>query len=104
MIIYIDIDGVICTNTYGKYVKAVPIKSNIKKVNKLYAEGNEIVLWTARGTLLKEKKEEIQKITKEQLKRWKVKYTSLKFGKPYYDVIIDDRSVSMEDIYGPNEK
>jgi uncharacterized HAD superfamily protein len=46
---FVDIDGTICTNTNGKYEKAVPFPSNIKKVNDLYDEGNEIIYWTARG-------------------------------------------------------
>ena len=93
---FIDIDGVICSNTKGAYDKAVPKKNNIKKVNKLFDEGNTVVLWTARGTLLKESKRTIVKLTKRQLRDWGVKYSELKFGKPYYDYIWDDRSVELE--------
>ena len=31
-----DLDGVICTNTWGKYEDAKPIISSINKVNELY--------------------------------------------------------------------
>ena len=30
--------------------------------------------------------------TKKQLKKWKLKYHVLKFGKPSYDIFIDDKS------------
>ena len=43
-----DIDGVICTNTFGEYIKAKPIKKSIEKINKLYDNGNYIILFTAR--------------------------------------------------------
>jgi len=92
---FVDIDGVICTNTYGFYDKAVPKLNNIKKVNKLFDDGHTVVIWTARGTLLKESKRTIMKLTKQQLKDWGVKYTKLKFGKPYYDYLWDDRSVNL---------
>ena len=96
-IIYVDIDGIICTNTYGSYANAIPIEKNIKKINKLF-DKHCIILWTARGTLLKDYRKEIQKLTKKQLKEWGVKYHKLKFGKPYYDRIIDDRLVDIDKI------
>ena len=51
MIYYVDIDGTICTSTEGDYEKAEPFMKNIKKINKLYDEGNEVVYWTARGSV-----------------------------------------------------
>ena len=35
----IDIDGTICTNTYGKYEEATPLPENIKKINILDRQG-----------------------------------------------------------------
>ena len=32
-------------------------------------------------------------LTKNQLKKWKVKYTKLLLGKPSYDLIIDDKAL-----------
>ncbi|MGB6805403.1 MAG: hypothetical protein WBE81_02180, partial [Pseudolabrys sp.] len=43
------IDGVICTNTYGDYEKAEPIKYFIAQINSLYDFGHKIVLFTARA-------------------------------------------------------
>ena len=34
-----------------------------------------------------------KKITLFQLKKWKVKYHFIKFGKPSYDLLVDDKSL-----------
>ena len=44
-----DIDNVICkTNATRDYSKSVPIKKNIKVINKAYNNGFNIILYTAR--------------------------------------------------------
>lgn len=94
-IIYIDIDDTICfTPKNGDYSMALPIEKNIEKANQLYEQGNYIVYWTARGTVTG-----INwcKITEDQFKNWKVKYHELKFGKPNYDLLIDDRVLNAND-------
>ena len=91
---YIDIDGIICNNTYGKYDEAIPIFENIKKINKKYDEGHEIILWTARGGTTGI---DWRKTTEEQMKKWGVKYHSLCFDKPEYDVIVDDKIQDIKD-------
>ena len=63
-----DIDGTICTNTFGEYEKAKPIFSRIKKINQLYEEGNIIKYFTARGSGTGINWE---KLTSEQLKELK---------------------------------
>jgi len=90
----VDIDGVICTNTWGNYEKAEPIPENINKVNELYQSG-KVVLWTARGRLTGK---DWRQLTERQLKKWGVKYHELRFDKPFYDVIIDDRGVNMDEL------
>jgi hypothetical protein len=95
MKIFVDIDGIICNNTYGKYKEAEPIFENIKKINKKYDEGNEIILWTARGATTGI---DWKKLTKDQMKKWNVKYHSLCFKKPEYDIIIDDKAVTIYDL------
>ena len=54
MNIYVDIDETICFYK-GKrnYNLAKPSLENIKKINILFEEGNEITYWTARGTVTK---------------------------------------------------
>ena len=37
-----DIDGTICTNTWGEYEDAEPFFDRIKIINELYEKGNHI--------------------------------------------------------------
>jgi histidinol phosphatase-like enzyme len=90
-IIYVDIDGILCTQDGINYNNAKPIYSNINKVNELYDDGNTIVLWTARGTVTGI---DWTDVTTMQLNDWNVKYHNLKFGKPAYDIFIDDKALS----------
>jgi histidinol phosphatase-like enzyme len=95
MLIYIDVDGVLCNNTYGLYEKAIPMKKNIKKINKLYNKGNQIIIWTARGST---SGIDWSELTKKQLKEWGVKYHELLDDKPSYDLIIEDRCINIKDL------
>jgi hypothetical protein len=95
MIIYIDIDETICDNVRSRnYAEAVPIIENVEKANKLYDEGHRIVYWTARGTVTGIDWEDV---TRDQFERWGVKYHELKFGKPAYDLFIDDKNMNVKD-------
>ena len=98
MIYYIDIDDTICKLTVRggtiDYSSSVPIPAAITKVNKLYAEGHYIVFWTARGT---GSGLDWRQLTESQLLAWGVQYHELKFGKPIYDVFIDDKNMNAED-------
>ena len=50
MIIYVDIDGTICTqddiNDSAGYTNVQPRQKQIDKINKLYDEGHTIIYWT----------------------------------------------------------
>ena len=97
MIIYVDIDETICITPQDRnYAKAVPIQKNIKKINKLYDNGDIIVYWTARGT---GSGIDWQEVTEKQFKEWDVKYHELKFGKPMYDLFIDDKNINSEKFF-----
>jgi hypothetical protein len=92
-----DIDGVICDTIKSNYKKSTPIIKNIKIINKLY-KNNIIILYTARcmgrtNDNLKRAEKIIKIFTISQLKNWKVKYHKIFFGKPSYDLVIDDRSL-----------
>ena len=89
----IDIDGTICSNTYGDYSNAIPFLDRIEYFNNLYTSGNEIHYWTARGSNSGINWEDL---TYLQLKKWGVKYTSFKLGKPSYDVWIDDKAINAD--------
>ena len=97
MIIYVDIDGTICTEinqrpkTKQHYELHKPLHDRIAIINELYDDGHTIVYWTARGTTTGI---DWRAITEDQFKRWGVKYHDLKFGKPYYDLFIDDKNMN----------
>jgi hypothetical protein len=65
-------------------------------INKLYDDGNIITFWTGRGTVTQINWEEL---TVTQLKKWGAKYHKLLFGKPPYDMFIDDKSFNSETFF-----
>lgn len=88
-----DIDGVIARiEPNNDYSKAEPNECMIKAINKLYAMGNYIVLFTARGYVTKI---DWTEVTKNQLNSWGLSYHELHFGKPNADYYIDDKMVDM---------
>jgi len=95
-IIYVDVDGILCTNTYGDYKKAKPLHQNINKINSLFDEGHTIVIWTARGST---SGIDWSGLTKKQLKKWGVRYTFIEDNKPSYDIIIDDRAMNYPEFF-----
>lgn len=85
-----DLDGTLCTNTYGAYDTAEPFWWAIERVNALARAGHRIVVFTARGTATGIDWEEV---TRRQLELWGVSHDELKLGKPSADVYVDDRAV-----------
>ncbi len=91
----IDIDDTICTLSGSmQYETAQPIPKAIEKVNRLFEEGHEIIFWTARGT---RSGVDWRQLTEAQLLSWGVQYHELRFGKPVYDVFIDDKNINSAD-------
>ena len=99
-----DLDNTLCTTNTNDYLKCVPIAERIKKVNKLYDDGNIIIIYTARG-MGSSNNNQIQainkyySITEAQLKNWNVKYTHLMLGKPAADYYIDDKGINDNDFF-----
>lgn len=94
MIIFVDIDETICKSPENRdYARAKPIKKHIKKINKMYDNGDTIVYWTARGT---GSGIDWREVTEKQFESWGVKYHDLRFGKPIYDLFIDDKNINSE--------
>ena len=97
---FVDIDETICI-TQGKkggardYSKAVPIKENIKKINKKYDECCFIVYWTSRGALTGI---DWYETTERQLIEWGCKFNQLRMDKPPFDCIIDDKAKRIEEL------
>ncbi len=98
-IICFDIDNVICrTNSKNNYLKSKPIKRNIQLINEIHNKGYRIILYTARymgrcNGNLKQVKKKIKPLTLRQLKKWEVSYDKIYFGKPSFDLFIDDKSL-----------
>ena len=101
MIIYVDIDNTICQSFKNKneewdYTLSKPRYEQIKKINTLYDDGNEIIYWTARGSATGINWIEL---TKKQLKLWGCKYTRIEDKiKPVYDLYIDDKAKRIEEL------
>lgn len=96
-IIYVDIDGTICTISEGAdYNKAKPILKRINHINKLYDEGHLIIYWTARGGTTGK---DWTDITEKQLKEWGANYHTLICNKPAYDIFIDDKAFNSEEYF-----
>ena len=89
-----DLDGTICTLAGANYLNAEPRSALIQRVRALSASGAHIIIYTARGT-----KTGINwgPITESQLKKWKVPYDELVFGKPDADLYVDDKAVSCQE-------
>jgi hypothetical protein len=97
VIIYVDIDETICITPKNRdYAKSKPILENIKKINKLYDEGNTIVYWTARGS---GSGLNWYDVTGTQLKDWGAKYHEYKVGKPMYDLFICDKAINSNEFF-----
>jgi hypothetical protein len=95
MIIRIDIDETICITPDDRdYSKSTPIPGNIEKANRLFDADNTIIYWTSRGYTTGI---DWSEITTGQLHRWGVKYHKLEFGKPHYDLFIDDKVMNTKD-------
>ena len=93
-----DIDNVICKTINKNYKTSKPNKKAISKINELYENGHFIKLFTGRymgrnkENIIKAKKQGY-KMTIKQLKKWKIKYHKLIFGKPSFDLFIDDKTL-----------
>ena len=95
---YVDIDQTICITPENPtdYSKAEPIKERIDQINKLYDQGNCIMYWTARGS---QSGRNYQTLTIRQLDDWGCKRHGVRFGKPSYDIFIDDKTIHPEEFF-----
>mgnify|MGYP001405143226 FL=1 len=90
-----DLDGVICTTKKNFYKKSRPKKKIIENINQLYKK-NYIIIFTSRfmgrtNENVNLAKKKGYKFTLNQLNKWGLKFHKLVFGKPSYDVIVDDK-------------
>ena len=93
---YIDIDNTICITLNGDYRNSKPIKTRIQHINNLFEAGNTITYWTARGSASGKNHEAL---TTQQLNKWGCKRHNIIFGKPSYDIFIDDKTIHPEEFF-----
>ena len=102
----VDLDHTLCdtkriVDESGKerweYYESTPYQDRIEKINKLWEDGNTIIIETARGCGSKLNHYEQ---TFNQLRSWGLKFhtlrTGVKFGADNY---IDDKSINSEDFF-----
>lgn len=97
-IICFDLDNTICLSDINNYKKSKPIKKNINLINFLFYKGYYIKIFTSRFMGRSKENKNLAKkkgfnFTKNQLKKWGLKYNKLIFGKPSYDLFIDDKNL-----------
>ena len=97
-ILCFDIDNTISKTSGKKYNLAIPNKSAIKEINRLFDKGYMIKLFTSRymgrnNDSISKAKKQGYKMTLNQLKKWNLKYHKLIFGKPSFDLFVDDKAI-----------
>jgi hypothetical protein len=100
-IICFDLDNTICRTVKSYYQKSKPYKNKILLINQLYARGFYIKIYTARymgrnNDNVSFAKKKGFKFTENQLKKWNLRYHKLIFGKPSFDILIDDKCIFYE--------
>lgn len=102
MIYCFDLDNTLCLTSGKDYTNSTPIPNMIDRVNFLYDNQHEIIIFTARG--MGKFQGDVSKayqyyfnLTESQLKKWGVKYNRLILGKPSFDHFIDDKNKKIED-------
>ena len=100
MRIVFDLDGVICElkRPSESYADVIPKNDVIEKMMDLKKDGHYLIIHTGRHMRtcngdVSEVIEKIGKITEDWLKKWKVPYDELIFGKPHADMYIDDLGI-----------
>lgn len=89
-----DVDGTLCTTRDGDYESAEPVAYMIEWVRARYARGDDVTIWTARGT---ETGTDWSELTKRQLERWGVPYHRLEV-KPFADLYVDDKAARPDEL------
>ena len=88
-----DLDETFCaTPSSRNYDEAVPYHKVVNKINELFDQGNEITIFTARGST---SGIDYKDLILHQLSAWGVKYHKLiNKGKPSYDLFVDDKAIT----------
>jgi CMP-N,N'-diacetyllegionaminic acid synthase len=102
-LIYVfDLDHTLCdlkkkSDGNWDYLNATPYVDRIHYVNKLFEQGNVIVIETARGSV---SGFSWHQATYDQLNSWGLKFSELRTGIKFAaDVYIDDKAINSEDFF-----
>jgi hypothetical protein len=100
-ILCFDLDNTLCKTVGNNYKNSKPFKKKILLVNSLRQKGYYIKIFTARFMGRSQEKASIAKkkgyiSTLKQLKSWNLMYDELIFGKPSFDLLIDDKSLNFK--------
>jgi capsule biosynthesis phosphatase len=99
--IVLDFDDTISFTKNRDWENAIPNLDLINKTNRLYDNGWEIDVYTARGSLSCSSREEASDKYREGIEKWLdrhgMKYHSLSFQKPLAAYYVDDKSITPED-------
>jgi|TARA_A200000159_G_scaffold67754_1_gene62702 capsule biosynthesis phosphatase len=99
--IVVDFDDTLAFHQNREFDKALPNKPLIKKLNKLHADGWQIDIFTARGSISCETREDARDKYEKSMLKWlnkhKVKFNMLSFDKPLAAYYIDDKGIMPED-------
>tara|TARA_B100001564_G_C20634209_1_gene668842 strand:+ start:882 stop:1214 length:333 start_codon:yes stop_codon:yes gene_type:complete len=97
-----DLDNTLCktiknSSGFWQYEQSIPFQERIELVNKLYNEGNYIIIDTARGS---GSGKDFYELTKNQLSKWGLSYHELRSGVKFAsDYYIDDKAINSEDFF-----
>lgn len=99
--IVIDFDDTLAFHENRNFDEAIPNNDLIAKTNQLYDKGWQIDIFTARGSISCETREEARQKYEAGilawLKKYSVKFNSLSFDKPLAAYYIDDKGITPED-------
>lgn len=101
MIISVDFDGTLALGDTSSIPAMQPNTSLISVLNKMYEDGNEINIVTARGSKSCNSFEERREKYLDTIKNWldhnHVSYNRISFFKEYADIYFDDKSINIKD-------
>lgn len=102
MIYCFDLDNTLCHTEGNDYSRSTPHYNMIEKCNYLFDSGNYIKIFTARGMTTHKGSislvyNNLFETTKSQLVNWGIKHHELILGKPSFDIVIDDKNISISD-------
>lgn len=104
--IVVDIDDTLSFTLNRDWTNAVPNQPLIDKLNKMYDDGWDVFIVTARGNLSCSTREEAEEKYRPIIEKWMsdhgVKYTAISFQKILASYYIDDKGIKPDDFLAMN--